>query len=263
MIRRFNRYELKYVLPLSECLALQEELKLHMRSDAHGGKGGYRLVSLYYDSPDLTCFWAKVEGIRFRRKVRLRIYPRGDLASVTQGLVEIKQRVNRTVQKRRVVLPLKDAEALCAGRFDPTGLDELDTQVANEVTYLAHSLHLKPTAITAYHRVAWEGEFENAGLRVTFDTDVSSRITALEVNADAPNHRFLAPDWCIMEVKANETVPDWLMSLLARHRCQLRRVSKYCSGLAKLKNLNVLPFTIGPGASEAFLPPEAESKTSP
>ncbi len=254
MIRRFNRYELKYVLPLTQCEEIINDLKLQLLPDEHGGEEGYKIVSLYYDSPDLTCFWAKVEGIRFRRKVRLRIYPGDDISKVDKGLVEIKQRVNRTVQKRRLVLPLEQAEQLCAGKFDASGLDNLDAQVAEEVTFLVDSLHLQPTAITAYHRKAWMGELENAGLRVTFDMHVSSRINELRVNADAPNTLILAPDWAIMEVKANETVPDWLTSLLGRHRCQLRRVSKYCAGLAHLHQLNVLPFTIGPGKREALAP---------
>ena len=35
----------------------------------------------------------------------------------------------------------------------------------------------------------------------------------------------------VMEVKANERVPHWLVSLLARHQCTLTRVSKYCKGI--------------------------------
>jgi SPX domain protein involved in polyphosphate accumulation len=161
-------------------------------------------------------------------------------------MVEIKQRINRTVQKRRLVLPIDEAALLCEGRWEIPELDPEDTQVAHEVTYLAKALSLRPAAITAYSRVAFEGEHSNAGLRVTFDTDLRSRITELRVNADAENVLFAPPDWCIMEVKANDAVPDWLTSLLGRHNCQLRRVSKYCAGLAHLKNLKVMPFAIGP-----------------
>src|SRR5690242_15029689 len=123
MIRRFNRFELKYILPVSLCARLIDELKHHIAPDSHGGDAGYPLVSLYYDSPRLDCFWAKVEGIRFRRKVRLRIYPGDDITRVTTGSVEIKQRINKTVQKRRLELPLEQAERLCVGKLDLEGMD--------------------------------------------------------------------------------------------------------------------------------------------
>src|SRR5688572_30558114 len=158
MIRRFNRYELKYVLPWSKCEAIMDDLRHHIPRDVHGGEAGYRLVSLYYDSPDYDFFWAKIEGIRFRRKVRLRLYANGDISKATECLVEIKQRINRTVQKRRLVLPIPAAEELVTGRGQPSGLDRLDAQVADEVLYLALAKQLRPAAITAYQRRAFEGQ---------------------------------------------------------------------------------------------------------
>jgi SPX domain protein involved in polyphosphate accumulation len=167
-------------------------------------------------------------------------------------MVEIKQRINRTVQKRRLALPIEQAQALCVGQGQPSGLDPLDEQVANEVHYLALAKHLRPTAITAYLRRAFEGRQRNAGLRVTFDTDVRSRIHALELNANAENHLVIPPGWAIMEVKANEAIPVWVLALLAKHECQLCRVSKYCLGLARLKRLAENSILEGAGLLPSF-----------
>jgi SPX domain protein involved in polyphosphate accumulation len=246
VIRRFNRFELKYILPVSQCAVIIDELRRQIAPDQHGGDEGYSIVSLYYDSPAHDFFWAKIEGLKFRRKVRLRIYPGDDITKVTSGSVEIKQRINKTVQKRRLELPLEQGEALCAGKLELTGLDALDMQVASEITYLSRSMDLLPTAITAYKRRAFEGRDENAGLRVTFDTQVASRVHALTVNAAASNRLILPEDWCIMEVKADERVPEWTTSMLARHGCQLHRVSKYCAGVAMLKGIDVLPLALSP-----------------
>lgn len=246
MIRRFNRFELKYILPVSHAALIMDDLGQQIAPDSHGGTEGYPVVSLYYDSPDYDFFWAKIEGLKFRRKVRLRIYPEDDVQKVTMGSVEIKQRINKTVQKRRLELPIEQAEELCAGKLSPEGLDSLDAQVAHEVTYLSRAMHLRPTAVTAYHRRAFEGTQENAGLRVTFDTHVMARINALTVNAVATNRLILPDDWCIMEVKADERVPEWVTSMLARHNCQLTRVSKYCAGVARLKGINVMPLAVSP-----------------
>ena len=237
MIRRFNRYELKYVMPWAKCEALLADLEHHVPVDRNGGRAGYRVVSLYYDSPEYDFFWAKVEGIRFRRKVRLRAYVERDPKDITECTVEIKQRVNRTLQKRRLLLPLAEAERLCAGAPVPPHLDPLDQRVAEEVSYLVQGKHLVPSAITAYHRRAFEGLHTNAGLRVTFDTDVRGRIHALKLDENAANRHIVPPGWAIMEVKANDAVPSWMIGLLGRHECQLQRVSKYCLALATLKPL--------------------------
>jgi SPX domain protein involved in polyphosphate accumulation len=254
MIKRFNRYELKYIVRIDEVERIIEDLRSMTEPDAHGGLEGYRVVSLYYDSPGLDFFWDKIEGIKFRRKVRLRIYPGEDIEAVEEGMVEIKQRINRTVQKRRLKLPLEEAEQLCAGSLERDDLDPLDRQVASEVQYIVQAMHLMPTCITAYRRRAFVGGLYDAGLRITFDVDVGCRVHGLKVNHNTENHLFLPPDWSIMEVKANEAVPDWVTSLLARHGCQLRRVSKYCAGLALGRGLNVMPLAISPVAGMEVAP---------
>ena len=170
-------------------------------------------------------------------------------------MVEIKQRINRTVQKRRLALPLDQAHLLCLGQSIPPGLDIMDQAVAAEVQYIGKSMELQPTAITAYLRRAFVGEDYNDGLRITFDTDLQTRIHALTVNETAKNHHFTPLDWCIMEVKVNDAVPDWVVSLLARHNCSLSRISKYCAGLAFLKDIPVMPFAIATSGNDMELTP--------
>lgn len=251
MITRFSRYELKYILPVSACERIIADIRHHLRPDSHGGAAGYRICSLYYDSPGLDAFWSKIEGLKYRRKVRLRIYPGADITKVERGMVEIKERVNRIVAKRRLELPLDQGHELCTGGPVPEGLGELDRAVASEVHYLARGQSLRPTAITSYLRRAFAGEGDASGLRITFDTDLRSRITALTVNAEAEN-RLIAPlDWCIMEVKVNDSVPDWVVSMLARHNCPLRRISKYCAGVALLKGIPVMPLAMASAGGAA------------
>src|SRR5688572_4734555 len=103
-----------------------DDLRHQIAPDRHGGTEGYSVVSLYYDSAELDFFWAKIEGLKFRRKVRLRIYPGDDITKVETGSIEIKQRINKTVQKCRLELPLDQAERLCAGELPLHGLDEMD-----------------------------------------------------------------------------------------------------------------------------------------
>jgi len=43
--------------------------------DANAGRdGSYKVASLYYDSPDLRCYWEKLDVEKVRRKLRVRTY---------------------------------------------------------------------------------------------------------------------------------------------------------------------------------------------
>lgn len=246
MIRRVNRYELKYIVRIDEVHRIITDIESMTRPDKHSGARGYRVVNLYYDSPGLDFYWDKLDGIRNRRKLRLRIYPGDDIEAVSQGMVEIKQRINRAVKKRRLKLALDEAEQLCAGYLERDDLDQLDRQVASEVQYMVQAMHLRPSCVTAYRRLAFVGGLYDVGLRITFDIDISCRVHGLKVNYDAKNHLMLPPDWSIMEVKVNEAVPDWVTSLLARHNCQSRRVSKYCAGLDRARRQRIVPMVASP-----------------
>jgi hypothetical protein len=235
MIGALNRYELKYIIRAECYRALIADLRHFMHPDEHGDVDGfYRVISLYYDSPDYAAYRSKLDGLKFRRKLRLRIYifPGQDIAEVDTGFVEIKQRYNRTTQKRRIVLPLDQAKHLCAGDEVPEGLDARDTATASEIAYMIRAMRLKPSAIVSYRRRAFVGGRYERGMRLTFDMQLQGRTHALEVNQAADNLHFLPLDWVLMEVKVNERVPRWLVALLAKHQCNLQRVSKYCAALA-------------------------------
>lgn len=254
MIRRFRRLELKYVLPLSTCERLIQGLARRLSPDPYNGDSGYRVDSLYFDSPSREFFWAKVEGQGHRRKVRLRLYRSAQAAGV-QAMVEIKERKQRAVEKRRLVLPLEQALALCTSHSVPPGLDEADSAVANEVAALGRELRLEPAALTSYLRRAYEGREQTNKVRVTVDSDVRGRAERLELRSDAVSPLVLAPEWCILELKVDEAVPDWLLSLLADNGCSMRRVSKYCAVLAPTIDVKLLPLCIHPEAMGALMRP--------
>ena len=238
MIRRFNRFELKYIVDHRLRDVLVEEMLLNMRPDSHGdGAGAYRVSSLYYDSADHACFWAKIEGLKYRRKLRVRVYGEDTAGDDVTGMVEIKQRINRTVQKRRVALPLNDAYALIEQGADFSWEDDRDRAVAHEVVSLVGSLHLQPACVISYLRQAFVGGDYETGLRITFDSELSCRGPEYGLGAGAPKHFFISPDIMVMEVKVNDTVPLWVARMLNRHNCQLQRISKYCAGIARLAAL--------------------------
>ncbi|MBM3670979.1 MAG: polyphosphate polymerase domain-containing protein [Actinobacteria bacterium] len=231
-IRTFNRFELKYVVPVRDLAGLRDEIAAYMVRDPHAGADGrYMLSSLYYDTPARDCFWAKLDGLKFRRKLRIRHYEeRVSLKGDSPVFIEIKQRVDRVTQKRRAVLAYRDALDLCEERVIPDH-DEQDEAVVHEAFALVVRHDLRPACITTYQREPWMGGDYDPGLRITIDTDLRYRTNDLWLDSKHPGRFMFPPRLAILEIKANDRVPFWLTHLVARNNLQLSRMSKYCMSL--------------------------------
>nr|WP_240529692.1 polyphosphate polymerase domain-containing protein [Streptomyces mangrovisoli] len=261
-LHAFNRFELKYLVPVEQAADIRDELAERMDQDLHSPVGGYGVWSLYYDSPDLRFYWEKVEGLKFRRKLRVRHY--GDPDGVTDATpvcVEIKQRVNRVTQKRRITLPYDVARQLCDER-QMVDHSPRESAFIQEVLELVVRLNLRPTAMTGYQREALVGRAADTGLRVTFDRRVRGRDRDFHFGTPKPENRFtLPPHLSVMEIKVNERTPHWITDLAARRNLDLIRVSKYVQsietfGLAPRSVFHV-PETYGPAATPTEEPPSA------
>ncbi len=219
----FDRYELKYLLQVRQSQAVLDTLAPWVRRDKNAGADGfYKITSLYLDSPGLDAYWEKLDGEKYRRKVRVRTYG----AAASQAFIEIKQRLNLGVAKRRTKLPVADAERtvreLCAGRHQP------GDAVLDEVFVLAMKQRLKPTVVVSYNRAAFF-DARRRDLRITLDRNLKWRSHDLSIQGDPTRGKwFLPPDWCILEVKFDRVLPSWLCTALNRHDLTIERISKYC-----------------------------------
>jgi SPX domain protein involved in polyphosphate accumulation len=230
-LHAFNRYEIKYLMPTAALSSLRSELGRRLDRDSHGADGGYGVWSVYYDTRDLRFYWEKIEGLRFRRKLRVRHYgDRFTIGDDTSVFVEIKQRVNRITQKRRVALPYRLARDLCDRR---TMVEHEPAQQAflDEVLELVNRLDLRPVAMTGYQREAYVGRDAEAGLRVTVDQRLRGRDRDFHLGADAENRLIVPARLSVVEFKANERVPYWLTDLAAELNMSVVRISKYCQSV--------------------------------
>ncbi|WP_016909169.1 polyphosphate polymerase domain-containing protein [Streptomyces xiaopingdaonensis] len=231
-LHAFNRFELKYLVPVERASEIRDELAERMDVDRNSPPGGYGVWSLYYDTPRLRFYWEKIEGLKFRRKLRIRHY--GDLAGVDDSApvcVEIKQRVNRVTQKRRMTLPYEAARRLCDGRELIEHSPE-EAAFVQEVLELIVRLDLRPTAITGYQREALVGRDIDTGLRVTLDRRVRGRDRDFHLGTPHAENRFtIPPHLAVMEVKVDERTPYWITDLAAKRNLDLVRVSKYVQSI--------------------------------
>lgn len=231
-IRKFNRFELKYVLTLKQAEELKKDLANYVESDSHWKKGSYILASLYYDTDDYRFYREKIEWLKFRRKLRIRRYVTDEpLTDDSIVYLEIKQRVDRVTQKRRVPMKYKEVLDLIHNKILPSSYSDSDNEVLNEVLNLTETYNLKPSAITTYKREAYFWKDADKWLRITFDTDVSFKQKDLNLARPQPEWLMVPAKFCILEIKANEKIPFWITELVASHGIKLIRVSKYCQAL--------------------------------
>lgn len=242
-IKQFSRYELKYILTREQFLDFTKILPDYLSPDSRGDEAGrYSITSLYYDTVDYRAYWDKIEGHKFRRKVRIRVYGDVAVSSESDCFAEIKQRINKTLQKKRVYISYASAEALCGfGEQIPeeSDMSEFDLETVSEIRYLQGAQQLQPACIVSYDRLAFDGSEYEDGLRITFDTNLKGRTHSLSLTDTGftENHFFIPPEWCIMEVKVNYRVPYWLTEMIGKYRFTLRRISKYCAALEQSKAL--------------------------
>ncbi|BBZ35385.1 polyphosphate polymerase domain-containing protein [Mycolicibacterium confluentis] len=230
-LHAFNRYEIKYLLDEFKVPQLREALGEHMSADPYSPHGGYPVTSLYYDTPDLRFYWEKIEGLRFRRKLRMRLYgDPSDCTDETPVQIEIKQRVNRVTQKRRMALPYATARAWLDHR-EPPQSSGTERAFVDEVSTLIGNLDLRPIVTTGYLREAFVGRDADLGLRVTIDHRVHGRDRDFGFASGAQNRFIIPPRLAIVEIKANERVPYWVTDLAARIDMSVVRISKYCQSV--------------------------------
>ncbi len=236
-IRKFNRFELKYLITLKQAEQFKTSLRAYLIPDEHGNNNGhYSLTSLYYDSPDKRCYWEKVDGIKSRRKLRIRSYDISNtLTEDTPLFVEIKQRVNRVTQKRRASLTYSQALRLCNDRQLPD-YDPEDQATIEEVYAFLWQYNLQPSSIVNYQRQAFIGTEYDIGLRVTFDTELTSQTHHLRLHQQGAGIPMLGANWVVMEIKVNERIPYWLTEMVAAHNLTMVRISKYCRSLEIARN---------------------------
>lgn len=240
-IRSFNRFELKYLLTLQQAAQFRKALQAYLRPDDHS-RGSYALSSLYYDSPGLHCYREKVDGLKVRRKLRIRHYETGQvLTDETPVFIEIKQRYDRTTQKRRALLPYREALRLCNNREIPEH-DPQDRALIEEVYAFLWHYDLRPMSIVRYNRLALVSTAYDIGLRVTFDTSLTTQANPLHLHEAESGMPILGANWVVMEIKINEHIPCWLSEMVAAYNLHTVGVSKYCRSIEAIQEMPYMQY---------------------
>lgn len=224
-----RRFEWKYRVPEESARELIVLLEPWTRPDPYGTgpEGRYSVYSVYYDTADLRFYHETRDGIRVRRKLRVRKY------GGTEYFLEIKRKLNKKVVKERVLIPGAQFVAALDG-VDPQSLmegrSEGDLRTLERFRFNLKTLSLVPTLLVAYERRAMIGRAE-PDLRVTLDHDLRGRTHPEATAPFEPGPLVAFESQHVLEIKFSGRPSRWLMDVVTQ--LQLRRgpYSKYCEGM--------------------------------
>ena len=224
----FNRVEKKYLLPQKKFQKLWKELMKYMMVDEYGL---HTICNIYYDTESYELIRNSIEKPVYKEKFRVRSY--GVPEKTDNVFLEIKKKYDGIVNKRRMVLPLGEAE----NYLNNKGKISQDSQIFQEIDYFIHQYELFPKMFIAYERIALFGK-EDSEFRVTFDKNIRSRNWDLSLRYGDSGVLLLEDDTVLMEVKITNAMPMWFADLLSEFEIFSTSFSKYGSVYKKqMKNM--------------------------
>ena len=214
----FQRFELKYMLTLSQKEELLKVMAPYMRLDQYG-----RTVirNVYFDTPNYRLIRRSIDRPLYKEKLRIRSYAQ----ATTEGnvFVELKKKFKKVVYKRRLAMPLCETLPWLAGDDSkkPQG------QIAEEITYFRNFYgKLVPAIFLTYEREAFYS-LDGSEFRVTFDENILARARDMDLRSEVSGTPLLPEGMVLLELKAPGAIPLWLTDFLTKNKIYKTSFSKY------------------------------------
>ena len=236
----FRRFEIKYQISPIERDRIKMYLNGFMEMDSHVENGrDYEIRSLYFDSPTRKAYHEKLNGVSYRRKLRIRYYPNKNNPEPSLVFLEIKRKNGENVSKARLQVPFDRAFEIVYGNssYSEIFYKELSPQDQNtlqEIWYLVRLHKLKPAIVVSYNRQALHGKNEKR-FRLTFDSDIRVRKSNFDLRYGHGSKLILPRETVVMEVKFNDQIPNWAVRILQQNNCWQEKISKFASGIEQTR----------------------------
>ena len=218
IISSFQRYEVKFFLTPRQREHLMPELEEHFKIDQYGL---HTISNIYYDTDNYAITRDSIDKPVYKEKLRVRAYgvPKPETGQV---FVELKKKYDHVVYKRRIAVPIGEANRFLQGGPDPDGADP---QITHEIRYFMQRTKPEPKVYLSYQRIAMAG-LENPDLRITMDQELLWRTCDLDLCLGSYGQRILPEEMTLMEIKVPGTMPLWLAQALSRHEVYRSSFSK-------------------------------------
>ncbi|MFK7848349.1 MAG: VTC domain-containing protein [Rhodothermales bacterium] len=237
------RSEIKYLVPNALLHKLRSTIAPLVHLDKHGRDfkdTGYTIRSIYLDTPRFLYYKEKIDGLKDRKKLRLRAYNLPQHKGPV--FLEIKRKSESRIKKTRAPIPVENLGAI----FNPGQKVDLSTLIkadqetltaANQFLYHVYRNNLQCSNLVVYEREAFEGKI-NPTLRITFDKNLRSKLAQdLSELYSESDMTAVLPGYFILEIKYNHAFPNWITPILSNFKLQKEALSKYCMGLEQCTGL--------------------------
>ena len=226
------RLEYKYLISNTKLIQLRNDLLPFVEYDKHlnNGRQDYTVRSIYFDNRKLDYYYDKIEGIKTRKKLRIRGY------NFKKGknliFLEIKKKNDSYVYKNRTPLLFENLNQLLeTGDVERFVSDQYrnDESVDDGKRFFYHFINksLRPVILVVYEREAFTCKFDNR-LRITFDMNLRySPFPAIEDLYSEEHLYKVLVNRSILEIKFNRNKPTWLQNIINKYELSRQSLSKY------------------------------------
>lgn len=212
-IYTFARIEKKYLLDQDKYNLFLNQISSYVTLDEYGFS---KISNIYYDNDNDDLIRWSLDKPKYKDKLRIRSYNK----NFEQVFVEIKKKVNGIVYKRRDKLSYQDALLLCEGKAIAK-----NSQIIKEISYLQRLYKLKPKLYLGYERKSFYSNTDKS-LRITIDSNIKYRYDNLDLFNDQ-GCSLLENGQYLLEIKAKDSYPLWLVSILSQLEIFPISFSKY------------------------------------
>jgi VTC domain len=234
-----GRYERKYVISETAAAAIRRFVSAYLWPDQHMSPDeplGYRVYSLYLDTPEFSLYRHSAEGEKNRFKLRIRFY---STAEDSPAFLEIKKRTGESIHKQRAVVAKPAAEGLLNGRrlsaVDLLSNGESSVRALAEFCDRRERLSASGTAFVSYQREAYVSRLAD-NVRVTFDRQIAGQGHLASRGLAIPSPLMtVAGDHVVLELKYSGSTPGWMKDLIRTFGLERVSYPKYVHCVDALK----------------------------
>lgn len=230
----FRRFEFKYLLDKETAGEIKKDLQHFLIPDPYFEENqGYWIHSLYFDNQSFSCFWEKIDGAFFRKKIRYRIYGKEKDSDI---FLEIKRKKGDIVLKDRMVVNKNQIPLLLENSLDHLLKMEkkiTDHELLKEYYSLKWQRVLAPVILISYFRQAFLSPYQD--LRLTFDRKITcNKVKNFSFGSDNDLEKEILDNAVVFELKFTGSLPYWLYHLIKKYNLRREPISKYCFGIENL-----------------------------
>ena len=229
------RYEFKYILNKKISDQIEKEARNFMIYDGHVNKelnNKYFVRSLYFENNFSSNFYEKVDGMKIRRKYRLRTYSNFFDPKVPI-FFEVKGRISERTYKKRINIKNKYLNLFLSQsqNFNLLNLYPNNEMIINFI-FDSFRKNLKPLILVDYKRRPYINKF-GLYFRLTFDTNLlSSKTNNLFSNDKYSSWLECKAGYTILEVKFDRSIPAWFHKIIQCYNLKRKSISKFVLGMS-------------------------------